>query len=59
MNDHDFRTLVNSMRMAQRRYFKTRCNDAKRESIALEQKVDEELLTTHKNESGLTQPRLF
>jgi len=43
MNYSEFRSLVNAMRVAQKRYFKERSGDALSESKRLEHQVDKAL----------------
>ncbi len=43
MDEDEFRHLVKQMRTEQRRYFKTRSQDALKKSKALEKRVDDEL----------------
>lgn len=56
--DKDFCELVHNMRVAQRRYFRTKSQQAKRESIVLESQVDKALKVPHSNDLQKTIQRM-
>ena len=58
MTDQTFNELVAGMRASQRRYFRTRTDQAKRESIVLEQAVDEALKVPEPTEFHKTVQRM-
>ena len=60
MEIKEYAFLVEEMRKAQKRYFKTRLRDALTESTQLEKKVDTETeLIRHEKTSELSQGELF
>lgn len=59
MKPKDFFDLVTLMRKSQREFFKTRSNEALRQSKALEKQVDIEIERVNNILSEQSQPRLF